>query len=281
MSVDVPDSEQADAFRQSGGAAIATALRRWAVRLAALIILVALWQAASASKAWVIVNFAYIPSPREAAQEAWDYLHSSNAPHDVGSSLVRIFSGFGLAAILGIPTGVVIGRFRWARDTLLVPLEILRPIPAVAWIPLAILMFHTAEQSMTYICFVGAFYPILLGTIHGVESLDRRLIYAAQSLGAGTWSIFREVIVPGAFPSIVTGLSIGMGTAWFSLVTAEMIAGQFGIGYHTWESYTLQNYPGIVVGMLFIGVLGMGSSVAVRFIGNRLMPWRRHGGHNV
>jgi NitT/TauT family transport system permease protein len=257
--------------------ALAALLGRWAVRIAALGLLVGLWQAASTYKVWVIVNFAYIPTPLETAREAWDYLHSANAVHDIESSVERIFAGFGIASVLGVSLGVVIGRSSWARDTVLVPLEILRPIPAVAWIPLAILMFHTAEESMTYICFIGAFYPILLGTIHGVESLDRRLIYAAQSLGAGTWSIFREVVLPGAFPSIVTGLSIGMGTAWFSLVTAEMIAGQFGIGYHTWESYTLQNYPGITVGMLFIGVLGMGSSVAVRFIGGRLMPWRRYG----
>jgi NitT/TauT family transport system permease protein len=86
--------------------------------------------------------------------------------------------------------------------------------------------------------------------------------------------VFREVIVPGALPSVVTGLAIGMGTAWFCLVTAEMISGQFGIGYYTWMSYTIQNYADIVVGMLFIGVLGMGSSALVRWIGQTLMPWR-------
>ena len=154
----------------------------------------------------------------------------------------------------------------------------LRPIPAVAWIPLSILMFATAEQSMIYICFIGAFYPILLSTIHGVKGIDRRLLNAAQSLGAGRWEIFWEVILPGAFPSIVTGLSIGMGTCWFSLITAEMMAGQFGIGYLTWESYTLQNYPQIVVGMVLIGLLGMLSSLLVRKLGYLLMPWTRHGG---
>ena len=85
--------------------------------------------------------------------------------------------------------------------------------------------------------------------------------------------MFHEVILPGALPSIVTGLSIGMGTSWFSLVTAEMISGQFGIGYYTWEAYTLQNYPNIVLGMLGIGVLGMGSSTLIRQLGRRCMPW--------
>jgi NitT/TauT family transport system permease protein len=145
----------------------------------------------------------------------------------------------------------------------------------VAWIPLAILMFPSSEGSMVFITFVGALFPILLNTVHGVEGVDPRLVAAARSLGTRRWRLFTEVIGPGAAPSIVTGLSIGMGTCWFCLVTAEMIAGQFGIGYYTWESYTVQRFPEIVVGMLAIGALGMGSSALVRAAGARLMPWYR------
>jgi hypothetical protein len=119
----------------------------------------------------------------------------------------------------------------------------------------------------------GAIFPILLNTIHGVESIDRRLVNSARSLGAGRAAILREVIVPGALPSIVTGLSIGMGTSWFCLITAEMISGQFGIGYYTWEAFTLQNYADIVLGMLLIGILGMSSSVLVNALGRLAMPW--------
>jgi ABC-type nitrate/sulfonate/bicarbonate transport system permease component len=115
-------------------------------------------------------------------------------------------------------------------------------------------------QDTTINCAAGG--PVVRE--HGVKGIDRRLLHAAQSLGAGRWEVFWEVILPGAFPSIVTGLSIGMGTCWFSLITAEMMAGQFGIGYLTWESYTLQNYPQIVVGMVLIGLLGMLSSLLVR-----------------
>jgi NitT/TauT family transport system permease protein len=145
----------------------------------------------------------------------------------------------------------------------------------VAWIPLAIMMFASSEVSMIFITFIGAFFPILLNTIHGVETIDRNLIAASRSLGAGRWAIFREVVLPGSLPSVVTGLSIGMGTCWFSLVSAEMISGQFGIGYYTWEAYNLQKYPPIVVGMIAIGLLGMGSSALVRVAGAVLMPWRR------
>jgi NitT/TauT family transport system permease protein len=126
---------------------------------------------------------------------------------------------------------------------------------------------------MIFITFIGAFFPIFLNTIHGVEGLDRRLVYASRTLGAGPFDVFWEVVLPGAMPAIVTGLSIGMGTSWFSLVTAEMISGQYGIGYYTWEAYTLQNYPHIVLGMINIGVLGMGSSLAIKWLGRRAMPW--------
>ena len=179
--------------------------------------------------------------------------------------------------MLAIAIGLAVGRSRLAANVLMPPLELLRPIPAVAWIPLAVLMFPNPEESMVYITFVGAFYPVLLNTIQGVSSVDPKLTFAALTLGASRLRVFSEVIVPGAMPSIVTGLSIGMGNAWFSLVTAEMVAGQFGIGYYTWESYTLQNYQDIVLGMITIGLLGMLSSVLIKRIAWQFMPWARLG----
>ncbi len=252
------------------------ALRRLGVRLLALAVFLALWQAASATKSAFIINFAHVPAPTAVAEAGVEFFQSPKAMKHISNSVRRVLIGFSLAALAAIPLGLLVGRSRLMEDIVLTPLEILRPIPGVAWIPLAILMFPTAEQSMIFICFLGALFPILLSTIHGVENLDKKLVHAAQTLGAGAWPIFREVIFPGALPSILTGLVIGMGTSWFLVVTAEMIAGQFGIGYFTWESFTLQNYPDIVVGMLVIGVLGMASSALVRFSGERLMPWHRH-----
>jgi len=121
---------------------------------------------------------------------------------------VRIFVGFGIAAILAVWLGLLVGRVRLAADVFMSPLEVLRPIPAVAWIPLAILMFPNSEESMIFITFVGAFFPILLNTIHGVSTIDQRLVFASLTLGASPFALFREVIFPGALPSIVTGLSI-------------------------------------------------------------------------
>jgi NitT/TauT family transport system permease protein len=240
-------------------------------------IFLGLWQFASTIKWNVGLHFENVPPPTEVLDAAERLFQAPKFSRHVGFSLFRIFTGFGIAALSGIGLGLLIGRLRVAREVLLPILEVFRPIPAVAWIPLAILIFATAEQGMIYITFIGAFFPILLSTIHGVESLDRRLIYASLTLGARPFDVFREVILPGALPSIVTGLSIGMGTSWFSLVTAEMISGQFGIGYYTWESYTLQNYPNIILGMISIGVLGMGSSALIKWTGRACMPWFKPG----
>lgn len=251
-------------------------LLRRAVQVASVLACLVLWHVAATQRVNLgLVTFANVPPPSEVVGAAWELLHSPKLLNHLGSSLLRIAVGYGLAALLGVGLGLLIGRLRFVHDVLLPPLEVLRPIPAVAWIPLAILMFPSSEGSMMFITFIGALFPILLNTINGVERVDPRLIASARSLGTRRVQLFTEVIAPGAASSIVTGLSIGMGTCWFCLVTAEMIAGQYGIGYYTWESYTVQNYPAIVVGMLLIGVLGMGSAALIVAAGRWLMPWQR------
>lgn len=255
--------------------------RRWRispgrliVRLISLVIFVSFWQFAAEHRLnLALITFQSIPAPSEVLPALWNLLQSPKVGSHIGNSLYRVFAGFFSAALAGILLGMMIGRSRWAADLLQPPLEMLRPIPGVAWIPLAILMFPSSELSMIFITFMGALFPILLNTVHGVGGIDARLTATARSLGAGRLRLLTEVILPGAAPSIVTGLSIGMGTSWFCLVTAEMIAGQYGIGYYTWESYNLQRYADIVVGMLFIGVFGMGSSVLLRKCGDLLIPW--------
>ena len=250
------------------------ARRAW--RAGSIALFVAAWQAAVHYRLSLgIVTFANVPSPADAIPALWALLHSPKLPLHLAASVMRVLVGFCAAALVGVGLGLAIGRYRVLEDTLMPPLEMLRPIPAVAWIPLAILMFPSSELSMMFITFIGALFPILLNTIHGVEAVDPRLVATARGLGTRALSLYTEVVLPAAAPSIFTGLSIGMGTAWFCLVTAEMIAGQYGIGYFTWESYTLQNYADIVVGMALIGVLGMGSSLLVKRIGIALTPWYR------
>jgi NitT/TauT family transport system permease protein len=249
---------------------------RFVLRLLSLLATLAVWHICSARRLNLgVIDFVNVPTPSDVATAALDLLHSPKLRQHLQSSVLRVFAGFAAAAVSGVGVGIMIGRSRRVADLLLPSLEVLRPIPAVAWIPLAILMFPSSEVSMMFITFLGAFFPILLNAIHGATSIDRRLLAAASCLGATRLQLLREVVLPGSLPNIVTGLAIGMGTAWFCLVTAEMIAGQYGIGYYTWESYNLQRYPEIVVGMLLIGAFGMGSSALVRQLGAAVTPWYR------
>ncbi len=275
LSTDAAAAEGRDApRRQDAPRSRADATRRWRLRFASIALAIILWQFAAVHRLNLgFVTFATMPSPTDVFAAALALLHSPKLLAHLASSLFRVLSGFLAAAVAGIGLGLAVARSKWAEDIFLAPLELIRPIPAVAWIPLSVLMFPSSELSMIFITITGAFFPILLNTIHGVEAVDQRLIASARSLGAGASAILREVVLPGALPSIITGLAIGMGTAWFCLVTAEMISGQFGIGYFTWEAYTLQNYPDIIVGMLIIGGLGMASSAIVRALGAWATPW--------
>lgn len=253
-------------------------LGRYALQAASILACLVAWHLLATRHVDLgVITFKNVPAPFAVAKAAVALAGTPKFAADLEASLLRVLLGFLAAAVSGIALGVAIGRYRLASTLMMPPLELLRPIPAVAWIPLAVLMFPSAEVSMMSITFVGALFPILLNTIHGVESVNARTVAAARSLGAPTRAILLEVLVPAAAPAIFAGLTIGMGTAWFCLVTAEMISGQYGIGYFTWESYTLQNYDNIVVGMILIGVLGMASSAAVRWIGRVSCPWTAEG----
>ena len=247
--------------------------RRPALRVLSIGLFFAAWHVATTWDMDLYVRFQNIPTPAEVLEEAVALFGSTGFYVHILASLERIWLGFTIATTLGVGLGLLIGWFRFAEDTLLPPIELFRPIPAVAWVPLSIMLWPTERSSIVFITTLGAFFPIVLNTIHGVEGIDRQLVRAATSLGAGRRAIFREVVIPGALPSIVTGLSVGMGVSWLCLISAEMISGQFGIGYFTWVAYGIVKYSQIVVGMLVIGVLGMLSSALIRLVGARCMPW--------
>jgi len=248
-------------------------LRRPSLRALSIGLFLLAWHLATLWDLDIYVRFQNIPSPGDVLAEAIELFGSRVFYVHILASLERIWLGFAIATVLGVGLGLAIGWFTFAEDTLLPPIELLRPIPAVAWVPISIMLWPTERSSIVFITTLGAFFPIVLNTIHGVEGIDRQLVRAATSLGAQRAAIFREVILPGALPSIVTGLSVGMGVSWICLISAEMISGQFGVGYFTWVAYGIVKYAQIVVGMLTIGVLGMLSSLAVRLIGARFMPW--------
>ena len=235
-----------------------------------------LWQILSLFKVNFIINFQFVPAPT-AVLAAFISFAQANPWIHLQASIFRVICGFTAGSLLGITIGLLIGSSHLVEELLATPLELLRPIPAVAWIPLAILMFPNAEIGMFYITFVGAFYPILVSTQKSVESSlsDMLMIRVGQCLGASYFQLFRDVIIPSSLPGISAGLVIGMGNAWFCLVTAEIIAGKYGIGYQTWESYVISEYPPIVMGMILIGLLGALSSQLILSISNKFMPWRQ------
>lgn len=188
-------------------------------------------------------------------------------------SAVRVYVPFLLAAALAVPIGLLAGWHDPFADLAMPALELLRPIPPIAWVPAVILLLPGSEPGIMFITFLGAFFPILLNALEGGRGLDREYAKAARSLGADAPATFRHVVLPGAMPSITTGLYVGMGLAWINLVAAEMLAGGTGLGYLTWAAYTGGSYPHIVVGMLSIAALGVASTTAVRTLDRWLLPW--------
>lgn len=239
-----------------------------------VIIGVLLWHWATLYNFNFYINFENVPSPLKVGNAFIAQLGDSEFYIHIAVSLRRIAIAYGLAVVLGIVIGLLVGRSKTIRAAVLPYVEIIRPIPAVAWIPLAILMWPTEESSIVYITFLGALFPIILNTVHGVEQTPDVLIRAAQSLGASKLDIFYHVILPAALPSIAAGLAIGMGVSWFSLLAGEIISGQYGIGYFTWNAYSLINYPDIVVGMLVIGGLGSLSTYLIRLSMKPSLKWK-------
>ena len=238
-----------------------------------LSLFVAFWYFATKYRWDFYIRFDNIPSPGGVLADATTLMHSDRFYSNMWISLRRILLGFGIATGLGVAFGLLIGQYRIMRGLLMPVFEVLRPVPAIAWVPMSIMLWPTNETSIVFITFLGSFFPILLNTIHGVNSVDPVLLRAGRCLGAKEPALLRQVILPAALPHIFTGLAIGMGVAWVSLIAAEMISGQFGVGYFTWEAYSLIQYADIAIGMIVIGVLGLACSGGIRLLGNLLMPW--------
>ncbi|HEX2732212.1 MAG TPA: ABC transporter permease [Polyangiaceae bacterium] len=245
----------------------------WLLGLTSLGGLLAFWYLGTKYQLEFFIRFTNVPTPAAVLKQALAVGASTQFLVDIGNSLRRILLGFGVATALGVSVGLLIGKYQTVRDLLMPALEVLRPIPAIAWVPMSIMLWPDNEVSIVFITFIGAVFPILLNTVDGVARVDRVLLNAGRSLGASEVQLFWHIILPGVMPNVFTGLAVGMGVAWVSLIAAEMISGQFGVGYFTWEAYSLVNYPAIVLGMLTIGVLGLLCSGAIRLIGRFAMPW--------
>ncbi len=230
---------------------------------------------------WKLPRFAEMPGPTQVIREWFSrdptyglsiftpeyYLH-------IWVSTRRIAIAFFLATAIGVPLGLFLGWSERFKQYVFPVFELLRPIPPLAWVPLAIVMFRGSETPVIFLTFLASFYATALNTMLGVELIDVSYIRAASCLGASRWQVFRHVIVPGSMPFIFTGLQISVGVAWFSLVAGEMVSGQYGLGYLINTSYTMVRYPTIIIGMITLGIVGYITSGAVRLVGDNLMQWR-------
>jgi NitT/TauT family transport system permease protein len=234
-----------------------------------------------AVEVWKLPRFAEMPGPTVVLREWFSrnpiyglsvftpeyYLH-------IWVSIRRITIAFFLATAIGVPLGLFLGWSRRFKQYVFPVFELLRPVPPLAWVPLAIVMFQGSETPVIFLTFLASFYATALNTMLGVESIDVSYVRAASCLGANRWQVFGHVIVPAALPFIFTGLQISIGVAWFSLVAGEMVSGQYGLGYVINTSYTMVRYPTIVIGMATLGLVGYITSAAIRMLGDYMMQWR-------
>jgi len=241
------------------------------------------WEALSRSG---YIPPALLPAPSRVAWSWADWITGfdggtqDNAGHwiiDAMASSVRVFTGYLIASTLGIALGVGIGWSRWFERTFEPTLQMLRPIPPVSWIPLAIIWFGIANKPAIFLVFLGAFFPILMNTIHGVKTVSRDLLRAAAMAGASQRQLLRFVVLPAALPSIFAGLRIGVGSAWMLTVTAEMVAVKSGLGYVLWDSYYFLRYDLVIASMVSIGLLGFLSDFALKHLMHRMLRWQHAG----
>jgi NitT/TauT family transport system permease protein len=204
-----------------------------------------------------------------------DILGYGNLISNAFTSLERVILGFLIAAGLAIPLGISMARSAYMHDFFDSTMQLLRPIPPLAWVPLALAWFKIGLASMVFIIALGAFFPILLNTLDGVKSVKRNWIESAEILGANHRQVMLKVVLPGAAPTIWTGLRVGFGIAWMCVVAAEMMPGtNSGLGYLIISSYNWGQVQVIIAGMIVIGLIGIGFDYLFKVIDRRSFSWR-------
>ncbi|KXS33179.1 MAG: Sulfonate/nitrate/taurine transport system permease protein [Candidatus Gallionella acididurans] len=253
------------------------------------IVLLALWQWLSSQ---AIVNPMILPAPTRVLAKWWEYLMPAQAYdpatsgylawmfsgemiHDAYASMYRVTVGFVVGAILALPLGLIMGANDRVYKLFNPLIQILRPIPPIAFIPLSILWFGLGNPPAIFLIVIGAFFPILMNTIAGVRNVDGIYIRAARSLGASQTTMFLRVILPAATPYILTGMRIGVGTAFIVVIVAEMIAVNNGLGYRILEAREFFWSDKIIAGMFTIGLLGLAIDTGMNRLNNHLLKWHR------
>lgn len=235
------------------------------------ILLLVVWQAAAMLG---LYSGVLLPAPSRIVVSAWRLIESGELLRHFLDSMRRIALANLVAISTAVPLGVLMGRYRPFEDLIDGLLNILRPIPPLAWIPLAILWFGLGEKSVVFITLISAFFAILINTIAGVRSVERSLVRAALTLGANQRDLIKDVIFPATLPHIFTGIRLALGVSWMSIVAAELIASSSGLGYMISYYREVLRSDLILVGMVSIGIIGFIMDRGLLWIERRLLPWR-------
>jgi NitT/TauT family transport system permease protein len=231
----------------------------------------AVWTAASLK----LDNPVLLPTPDAVVAGFFDLIRDGTLLQDVAASMKRVLGGFAIASLVAVPLALLMALWR-PLDLLLSPIvSFLRPIPPIAWIPIAILWFGIGDPPSYFITAVAAFFPIFINGYAGGRSVRPEHVHAARSLGAGAQSLFLRIYLPSAMPMISTGLRIGLGQSWMAVVTAELIAAHSGLGYMIQANRLALETASVLVGMCVIGLLGAAMSAVLQYLERTvLVPWR-------
>lgn len=223
------------------------------------IVLITLWQIAALSSSG-------FPTPLktwEAAKIIFAEPFYIAGPNDMGigwnvlASLKRVALGFGLAALVGIPLGFLIGRFSFIANMLNPVIALLRPVSPLAWLPIGLLLFQRAEPASAWTIFICSIWPMILNTAEGVMRIPQDYLNVARVLKLGEFTVMRKILFPAVLPHILTGVRLSIGIAWLVIVAAEMLTGGVGIGFWIWNEWNNLNVENIIIAILLIGVVGM------------------------
>ena len=239
--------------------------------LIVIALLIALW--------WIVVvktGSLVFPTPGQVVTGAFELIQDGSLWEHIGASLMRVGTGFGLAVLVAVPLGLWMGWVPGAFRTLNPIFQILRPISPIAWIPIAILWFGVGNASPIYLIFISSVFPMIVQTIAGVHTIERRYLWAAANFGVSRYTLFRRVVIPAVLPQIIVGMRIGLGVAWLVVVAAEMIALRSGLGYLIMDSRNAGNrYDLVVAGMAIIGLIGLALDGLMRLLeGMKSVRWR-------
>lgn len=224
-------------------------LAPWLVPLAVL----AIWELAARSGA---LSTRVLPEPLAVVRAAWSLIESGEMWADVRVSTWRALSGFAIGGGIGLVLGLATGLFKPVETALDSTVQMVRNIPALAMIPLVILWFGIGEEAKVFLVALGVFFPVYVNTFHGIRSVDANLVEMARSYGLKGFALYREVILPGALPSILVGVRFALGLMWVTLIVAETISAQSGIGYMTMNAREFLQTDVVVVGILLYAALG-------------------------